>query len=79
MAVEVKVPKRVCSHAHLHENDGLCKTVSFAGRRYDPSKLPPHMLRFFKSLKERFDEEYNALLFVFNMQISMEMHRASVP
>ncbi|CAJ1439183.1 unnamed protein product [Effrenium voratum] len=33
------------------------------------------MLRVYTSLKERFDEEY-ALLFVFNMQTAMEMHRA---
>lgn len=75
MAMEAKSPRRVCSHAHLEENDGLRKTVSFNKRRFDPSKLPPDMLRVYKSLKERFDEEY-ALLFVFNMQTAMEMHRA---
>lgn len=73
--MEAKSPRRVCSHAHLEENDGLRKTVSFNKRRFDPSKLPPDMLRVYKSLKERFDEEY-ALLFVFNMQTAMEMHRA---
>ena len=68
-------PKRVCSTAALQETDGLRKSVSFAERRFDPKKLPVDMLRVYTSLKERFDEEY-ALLFVFNMQTAMEMHRA---
>ena len=59
----------------LEEHDGLRKTVSFAARRFDPSGLPADMHRVYTSLKERFDEEY-ALLFVFNMQTAMEMHRA---
>ena len=70
-----KSPKRVCSQSHLEEHEALRKTVSFAARRFDPSKLPDDMLRVYTSLKERFDEEY-ALLFVFNMQTAMEMHRA---
>ncbi|CAJ1446158.1 unnamed protein product [Effrenium voratum] len=73
------VPKpvvvRVCSHAHLEQYDGLRKSVSFSHRKFNPHKLPPDMLRVYTSLKERFDEEY-ALLFVFNMQTAMEMHRA---
>jgi hypothetical protein len=39
MAMEAKSPRRVCSHAHLEENDGLRKTVSFNKRRFDPSRL----------------------------------------
>jgi len=74
-AMSPKSPKRVCSQSHLEEHDGLRKTVSFATRRFDPSGLPADMLRVYTSLKERFDEEY-ALLFVFNMQTAMEMHRA---
>ena len=73
--VAVKQPKRVCSHAHLEETDGLRKTVSFAQRKFDPSKLPADMLRVYTSLKDRFDEEY-ACLWVLNMQTAMEMHRA---
>ena len=68
-------PKRVCSQHHLQEHEKLRKTVSFSHRRFDPSNLPADMLRVYTSLKERFDEEY-ALLFVFNMQTAMEMHRA---
>ena len=49
--------------------------MSFAERRFDPSNLPADMLRVYTSLKDRFDEEY-AMLFVFNMQTAMEMHRA---
>jgi len=68
-------PKRVCSQHNLQQNEKLRKTVSFQQRRFDPSNLPADMLRVYTSLKERFDEEY-ALLFVFNMQTAMEMHRA---
>lgn len=39
MATEAKSPRRVCSHAHLEENDGLRKTVSFNKRRFDPGRL----------------------------------------
>ena len=73
--MERKSPKRVCSQSHLQETDGLRKTVSFAERKFNPANLPADMLRVYKSLEERFDEEY-ALLFVFNMQTAMEMHRA---
>jgi len=69
-------PKRVCSQSFLQETDALRKSVTFTERRFEAEKLlPADMLRVYRSLKERFDEEY-ALLFVFNMQTAMELHRA---
>eukprot|EP00931_Biecheleriopsis_adriatica_P070430 TRINITY_DN4419_c0_g1_i2.p1 TRINITY_DN4419_c0_g1~~TRINITY_DN4419_c0_g1_i2.p1 ORF type:complete len:615 (+),score=106.70 TRINITY_DN4419_c0_g1_i2:76-1920(+) len=66
---------RVCSSQHLKERDELRRNVKFSERRFDVETLPADIQRVYRSIKARYDEEY-ALLFVFNMQTAMEMHRA---
>mmetsp|Transcript_59870 Transcript_59870/g.134478 ORF Transcript_59870/g.134478 Transcript_59870/m.134478 type:complete len:632 (-) Transcript_59870:122-2017(-) len=67
--------ERSCSLHQLKAHNPLRKAVNFTLRQFDVQTLPADMLRVYESVKARFDEEY-ALLYIFNMQTAMEMHRA---
>lgn len=61
--------------ATILQMESVRRNVNLSERKFDVEVLPADLLRVYRSLESRFGEEY-ALLFVFNMQTAMELHRA---
>lgn len=58
-----------------HQDSSVRKLVSRSERKFNVETLPPDMLRVYRSLAEKYGDEYG-LLFVFTMRTAIELHRA---